>query len=304
MRDKILIEEGAFSSDRHAILGQLSWHKLDPEETLIELAPRAGEETLRLEDIEARIEALGSELSLVLWPGVQYRTGQAFDCERIVKAAHRVGSLAGFDMAHSIGNLPLRLHDWNVDFAVWCSYKYLNAGPGAIGGCFVHERHFESAPSRLSGWWGHEPQTRFQMLPEFRPASGAAGWAVSNPPIFSAAPLLASLEMFRSAGIGELRAKSLRLTAYAQRLIRERCGNEIGFVTPEAPEERGCQLSLRVAGGPRRGRRIFDALGDHGIICDWREPDVIRIAPTPFYNRFIDVFELADELAAALKEIP
>ena len=171
-----------------------------PNETLIELAPRAGEETLRIEDIEAKIEELGSELALVLWPGVQYRTGQAFDCARIARAAQAQGAIAGFDLAHAIGNLPLQLHDWDVDFAVWCSYKYLNAGPGAIGGCFVHERHFGNAPSRLSGWWGHEPQTRFQMAPEFRAAPGAAGWAVSNPPIFSAAPLLASLEMFRAAG--------------------------------------------------------------------------------------------------------
>jgi len=303
MRDKVLIESGAFSSDRHAILGQLSWHKLDPEETLVEIETRAGEETLRIEDIEAKIEELGSELALVLWPGVQYRTGQAFDCARITHAAHRAGAIAGFDMAHAIGNLPLSLHDWDVDFAVWCSYKYLNAGPGAIGGCFVHDRHFDNAPSRLSGWWGHEPKTRFQMLPEFRPAAGAAGWAVSNPPIFSAAPLLASLEMFRSADIGELRAKSSRLTAYADRMIRERVGNDIRNITPEAPEERGCQLSLRVSGGSRRGRLIFDALADHGFVCDWREPDIIRIAPAPLYNRFIDVFELVEELAAALKEI-
>ncbi len=303
MRDKVLIEAGAFSSDRHAILGQLSWHKLDPNDTLIELAPRAGEENLRIEDIEATIDSCGNELALVLWPGVQYRTGQAFDCARIASAAHRVGAIAGFDMAHAIGNLPLQLHDWDVDFAVWCSYKYLNAGPGAIGGCFVHERHFGNAPSRLSGWWGHEPQTRFQMLPDFRPALGAAGWAVSNPPIFSAAPLLASLEMFRAADIGELRAKSMRLTAYAVRLLRERVGDDIQIITPEAPEERGCQLSLRVRGGPKRGRRIFDALGDHGIVCDWREPDIIRIAPAPLYNRFMDIFELVEELAVALKEI-
>jgi kynureninase len=303
MRDKVLIEAGAFSSDRHAILGQLSWHKLDPEETLIELAPRAGEETLRIDDIEAAIDRHGNELAMVLWPGVQYRTGQAFDCARIAGAAHRVGAIAGFDMAHAIGNLPLKLHDWEADFAVWCSYKYLNAGPGAIGGCFVHERHFANAPSRLSGWWGHEAQTRFQMLPEFRPATGAAGWAVSNPPIFSAAPLIASLEMFRSADIGELRAKSIRLTAYTARLLHEHAGGDIQLITPDAPEERGCQLSLRVSGGPRRGRRIFDALGDHGIVCDWREPDIIRIAPAPLYNRFIDIFELVDELAAALKEI-
>ncbi len=301
MRDKVLIEEGAFSSDRHAILGQLSWHKLDPETTLVEIAARPGEETLRIEDIEARIAELGSELALVLWPGVQYRTGQAFDCARIARAAHAVGAVAGFDLAHAIGNLPLRLHDWDVDFAVWCSYKYLNAGPGAIGGCFVNERHFASAP-RLSGWWGHEPQTRFQMLPDFRPAPGAAGWAVSNPPIFSAAPLLASLDMFRAAGIDELRAKSMRLTAYAERLLRERV-KDIQIITPADPGQRGCQLSLRVGGGQRRGRRIFDALGDHGIVCDWREPDIIRIAPTPFYNRFVDLHELVEELADALKEI-
>jgi kynureninase len=303
MRDKILIEAGAFSSDRHAILGQLSWHKLDAEESLVELEPRAGEETLRIEDIEAAIEELDSELAMVLWPGVQYRTGQAFDCARIASAAHAQGAIAGFDLAHAIGNLPLSLHESNADFAVWCSYKYLNAGPGAIGGCFVHERHFANAPSRLSGWWGHEPQTRFQMLPEFRPALGAAGWAVSNPPIFSAAPLLASLEMIRAADITEMRAKSVRLTTYAYRLISELCGTDVHIITPEAPEDRGCQLSLRIAGGPRRGRRIFDALADHGVICDWREPDIIRIAPAPLYNRFIDVFELACELSAALKEI-
>jgi kynureninase len=303
MRDKVLIEAGAFSSDRHAVLGQFSWHKLDPNGTLIELGPREGEEILRIEDIEAAIESCGNELALVLWPGVQYRTGQAFDCARIARAAHRVGAIAGFDMAHAIGNLPLALHEWDVDFAVWCSYKYLNAGPGAIGGAFVHERHFGNTPTRLSGWWGHEPQTRFHMQPEFRPAPGAAGWAVSNPPIFSAAPLIASLEMFRSAGIGELRAKSIRLTAYAERLLRERAGNDIQIITPTATEERGCQLSLRVSGGPRRGRRIFDALGDHGMVCDWREPDIIRIAPVPLYNRFIDIFDLVEELAAALKEI-
>jgi kynureninase len=303
MRDKVLIEAGAFSSDRHAVLGQFSWHKLDPNGTLIELGPREGEEILRIEDIEAAIDRCGNELALVLWPGVQYRTGQAFDCARIARAAHRVGAIAGFDMAHAIGNLPLALHEWDVDFAVWCSYKYLNAGPGAIGGAFVHERHFGNTPTRLSGWWGHEPQTRFQMQPEFRPAAGAAGWAVSNPPIFSAAPLIASLEMFRASGIGELRAKSIRLTAYAERLLRERTGNDIQVITPTAAEERGCQLSMRVSGGPRRGRRIFDALGDHGMVCDWREPDIIRIAPVPLYNRFIDIFELVEELAAALKEI-
>jgi kynureninase len=302
-RDKILIEEGAFSSDRHAILGQLSWHKLEPETTLVEIAPRAGEDTLRTEDLESRIDELGSELALVLLPGVQYRTGQAFDIERLTRAAHHAGALAGFDLAHAIGNLPLDLHAWEVDFAVWCSYKYLNAGPGAIGGAFVHERHFANTPTRLSGWWGHEPQSRFQMAPGFRPAPGAAGWAVSNPPIFSAAPLLASLELFRAADIRELRAKSLRLTAYAESLLRARVGDDVRILTPSAPDERGCQLSLRIAGGARRGRRVFDSLGSRGIVCDWREPDLIRIAPAPLYNRFVDVFDFVDGFARALKEI-
>jgi kynureninase len=303
MRDKILIEEGAFSSDRHAVLGQIGWHQLNPDETLVEIAPRAGEETLRIEDIEAKINELGSSLALVLWPGVQYRTGQAFDVARITRAAQAAGAVAGFDLAHAIGNLPLSLHDWNVDFAVWCSYKYLNAGPGAIGGAFVHDKHFAREPHRLSGWWGHDSKTRFQMKPGFEPADGAAGWAVSNPPIFSAAPLLASLELFRAAGIDELRAKSLRLTAYAERLLREQVWRDVQIITPADPAQRGAQLSLRVSGGQRRGRRIFDALGDHGIVCDWREPDLIRIAPCPFYNRFVDVHELVEELAAALKEI-
>src|SRR5690349_5297522 len=303
MRDKVLIEEGAFPSDRHAVLGQLAWHKLDPDETLVEIAPRAGEETLRIEDIEAKITELGAELALVLWPGVQYRTGQNFDLARIARAAQAVGATAGFDLAHSIGNVPLQLHDWGVDFAVWCSYKYLNAGPGAIGGAFVHEKHFAAEPPRLSGWWGHDPKTRFQMGPDFEPAAGAAGWAVSNPPILSAAPLIASLDMFRAAGIEELRAKSLRLTAYAEKLVNGRALQDVQIITPANPDERGCQLSLRVQGGARRGRRVFDALGDHGIICDWREPDVIRVTPVPFYNRFVDVHEFVEELADALKEI-
>jgi kynureninase len=303
MRDKVLIEAGAFSSDRHAVLGQLSWHKLEEEQALVEIEPRNGEETLRIEDIEAKIAELGPELALVLWPGVQYRTGQYFDCARITRAAHEVGAIVGFDMAHAIGNVPLALHEWGVDFAAWCSYKYLNAGPGAIAGCFIHERHFGNTPTRLSGWWGHEPKTRFQMLPAFQPAAGAAGWAVSNPPIFSAAPLLASLEMFREAGIEELRAKSVRLTRYTECLLHERCGQEIRIITPEAREERGAQLSFRVNGGPKRGRRVFDALAVKGIVCDWREPDIIRIAPVPFYNRFIDLYEFVEEMVTALREI-
>ena len=212
-----------------------------------------------------------------LWPGVQYRTGQAFDCARITRAAHDAGAIAGFDMAHAIGNLPLALHEWDVDFAVWCSYKYLNAGPGAIGGAFMHERHFGNAPSRLSGWWGHEPQTRFQMAPEFRPATGAAGWAVSNPPIFSAAPLLASLEMFRAADIGELRAKSVRLTAYAERMMRERTGKDVQIITPEAAEERGCSSVLRVERRP--------ATRPAHLRCARRSRHRLRLARTGHHPR-------------------
>lgn len=303
MRDKVLIEEGAFSSDRHAVLGQLGWHGLDAEHTLVEIAPRTGEDALRIEDIEAKIAELGPELALVLWPGVQYRTGQAFDCARIARAAHEVGAIAGFDLAHAVGNIPLNLHDWDVDFAVWCSYKYLNAGPGAIGGAFVHEKHFAQQPNRLSGWWGHDPKSRFQMAPEFVPAAGAAGWAVSNPPIFSAAPLIASLDLFRAAGMEELRAKSLRLTAYAERLLLEHVRRDVQIITPTDPAQRGAQLSVRVIGGHRRGRRVFDALSDRGVVCDWREPDIIRVTPVPLYNRFVDVHSFVEELASALKEI-
>ena len=206
-------------------------------------------------------------------------------------------------MAHAIGNLPLQLHEWNIDFAVWCSYKYLNAGPGAIGGCFVHEKHFENSPARLSGWWGHEAQTRFQMLPEFRPATGAAGWAVSNPPIFSAAPLLASLEVFRSAGMDELRAKSMRLTAYAERLLAERAGTQLEIITP-APRRRARLPALRAhCRRPAPRPAHLRCAARQGIVCDWREPDIIRIAPVPLYNRFVDVFELVEALATALKEI-
>ena len=304
MRDKVLIEAGAFSSDRHAILGQLSWHKLDPEDTLVELAPRAGEETLRIEDIEAKIEELGSELALVLWPGVQYRTGQAFDCARITArracagrhrrvrhgACHRQSAAAAARLGCRFRGVVL--------------VQISERRPRRDRRCFVHERHFGNAPSRLSGWWGHEPQTRFQMLPEFRPATGAAGWAVSNPPIFSAAPLhrLArhvSRRRHRRAAREVRAAHGLHRAAAARARRRRRADHHARRLPKSAAASSACACS----GGPRRGRRIFDALGDHGIVCDWREPDIIRIAPAPLYNRFIDIFDFVEELAAALKEI-
>jgi kynureninase len=298
-RRKILIESGAFSSDRHAVASQIAWHGLDPATDLIELAPAAGEDLIAPSAIEQCLEQQGASIALVLWPGVQFRTGQAFDLKRLCAAAHRAGAIAGIDLAHSIGNMPLSLHDDGADFAVWCSYKYLNAGPGAIGGVFVHERHVDSRP-RLSGWWGHDVATRFQMKPEFRANTGAAGWAVSNPSIFAAAPLVASLALFQEAGIERLREKSVELTGYLEFLL-DRLGSAIRLITPRQAEERGCQLSFRIP-GPGRGAKVFQWLTANGVACDWREPDVIRASPIPLYNSFEDVFRFAGKLKQALEQ--
>lgn len=302
-RTRVLIEAGAFSSDRQVVVSQLRWHGLDPAANLVELAPRTGEELLRIEDIEARIAAEGARLALVLWPGVQYRTGQAFELARIARAARATGALLCADLAHAIGNVPLSLHADDVDCAAWCSYKYLNAGPGAIGGLFLHRRHHPAvAAAGLHGWWGHEAQTRFRMEPGFRPAPGAAALALSNPPIFSSAPLRASLAQFRRAGMQALRAKSLRLTAYLEELLQRRCGGQLLQVTGRDPAARGAQLSLRVCGARERARAVFDALAPRGLIADWREPDIIRIAPVPLYNSFDDAWRASDLLAAVLRE--
>jgi kynureninase len=299
-RRRILIEAGAFSSDRHAVASQIAWRGLEPREALIELAPPAGTDTIPEESIETYLEEHGDEVSLVLWPGVQYRTGQAFDLGRIAQAAHRAGCVAGFDLAHSIGNVSHALHEVEADFAVWCSYKYLNAGPGAIGGCFVHERHDRP---HLAGWWGHEQSTRFQMGPEFHAAAGTAGWQISNPPILAAAPLIASLALFEQAGLQNLRQKSVALTGYLEYLL-DRLAPDIELITPRAVESRGCQLSVRVAGPRGRGQRVFDALTSLGVIGDWREPDTIRLAPIPLYNSFADAFRGAEALAQALRQQP
>jgi kynureninase len=303
-RVRILIEAGAFSSDRHAVASQLRWHGQSPETALIELAPEPGAEGVSENAIEACLERHGAEVALVLWPGVQFRTGQAFDLARIVRAAHRAGAVAGLDLAHSIGNMPLALHECGADFAVWCSYKYLNAGPGAIGGCFVHQRHLDSgAPSsRLHGWWGHEAATRFRMEPRFEAERGAAAWQISNPPILAAAPLIASLKLFQEAGIERLRAKSVALTGFLEELLRP-LEPSVELITPRDPGSRGCQLSLRIVGTQSRGRRVLDRLTELGVICDWRDPDVIRVAPVPLYNGFEDVFTFSERLARALREI-
>ncbi len=301
-RHRVLIEAGAFPSDRHIVTSQLHWHGFDPAAALVELAPRPGEDTLRHGDIEATIEAQHGQLALVLWPGVQYRTGQAFDLQRIARSAQRAGAQVGFDVAHSIGNLPLALHDSNADFAAWCSYKYLNAGPGAIGGAFVHERHAADLTlPRLSGWWSHEAATRFRMSSELRLAPGAAGWQVSNPPVLSAAPLLASLECFSAAGMSQLRAKSLQLSAYLEFSLKTLCGEAIEILTPADPQQRGCQLSIRVRGDTARARRVHAALDAAGVITDWREPDTIRLAAVPLYNGYADALRGAQQLALALR---
>ncbi|GAC1663944.1 MAG: kynureninase [Steroidobacteraceae bacterium] len=308
-RTKILIETGAFSSDRHAVASQIAWHGLDPATHLIELAPRAGEDLVTEAALEACIAKHGDEIAVVLWPGVQFRTGQAFDRARIARAARQHGCVVGFDLADSIGNLPLALHDSGADFAVWCSSKYLNGGPGAIGGCFVAARHAQAQPrtqhsggvpgARLAGWWGHEPQTRFLMEPQFRAAAGASAWQISNPPILSATPLIASLAIFMEAGMHELRAKSVALTDFMDTLVR-RLEPQVHILTPGTSAARGCQLSIRVADGARRGRAVFEALLGRGIVCDWRTPDIIRAAPVPLYNRFEEVAHFAQTLGEIL----
>ena len=296
-RPAILIEAGAFPSDRHAVESQIRLHGFDPATDLIEVQPDEAAGTLSMDAIAAAIEQHGPRLALVLWPGVQYRTGQAFDLAAITRLAHAQGAVAGLDLAHAVGNLPLSLHDDGADFAVWCHYKYVNAGPGAVAGCFVHERHGASNLPRLAGWWGHEVATRFRMAPEFVPSAGAEGWQLSNPPVLALAPLRASLEQFdRAGGMAVLRAKSEKLTGFLDSLVRRRLGDVLEIITPAEPARRGAQLSLRVAGGRQRGRELFDYLRDTGILGDWREPDVIRISPAPLYNRYSDVLRFVEEV--------
>lgn len=300
-RHRILIEGSAFPSDRYAANSQIRFHGFDPDTSLLELAPSAGHGGLDMDEVEAVIRSEGERLALVLLPGVQYYSGQAFDMERLTHAAHAVGAVAGFDLAHATGNLPLQLHDWDVDFAVWCNYKYMNAGPGAVAGCFVHARHAHTfALPRFAGWWGHDKATRFRMQPEFAPMPGAEGWQVSNPPILALAPLLASLEIFDAAGMARLREKSLRLTGYLEFLLDERLAEAVEIITSRNPAERGCQLSLRITGTRSRAREIFTRLEQTGVTADWREPDVLRVAPVPLYNTYTDVFQFVEKLAQVL----
>ena len=292
-RPAILLEAGSFPSDRYALESQVRFHGFDPATDLIEVEPDAPDGTVSMAAIEHAIATHGHRLALVLWPGVQYRTGQAFDLGAITRLAHAVGAIAGFDLAHAVGNLPLRLHDDGADFAVWCHYKYLNAGPGAVAGAFVHERHARTQRPRFAGWWGNDEATRFRMGPAFTPTPGADGWQLSNPPILGLAPLRASLALFDRATLPALRAKSERLTGYLEQLIDADLRDVLQVVTPRDAARRGCQLSLRVAGGRTRGRALFEFLAARGVLGDWREPDVIRISPVPLYNTFGDVLRFA-----------
>jgi len=299
-RYKIICEAGAFPSDQYMFESQLKFHGLNPDEALIELAPRAGENTLRHEDIEQAIRDCGDQLALVMMGGVQYYTGQYFNLPAITKVAHEVGALAGFDLAHAFGNVPLSLHDWEVDFATWCSYKYLNSGPGNVSGIYVHERFAnETDLPRFAGWWGHNEGERFLMKKGFQPMPGADGWQLSNVNVIATAAHLASLEIFHKVGMEALRAKSLKLTAFMESVVNELSGSEGIFeiITPAEPANRGCQLSIFCH---KNGKALFDALTAEGVIADWREPNVIRVAPVPLYNTFEDVYHFGRILKEAL----
>jgi kynureninase len=301
-RYKILTEAGAFPSDQYALESQLQFHGLNPATSLIELHPRSGEHTLRTEDIIDAIGKHGSSLALVLFGAVQYYTGQFFDIKAITNASREVGATVGFDLAHAIGNVPLDLHKDEVDFAVWCSYKYLNSGPGGIAGAFVHEKHATALElPRFAGWWGHDEDERFQMKKGFKPMSGVDGWQLSNVPVLQAAAHLASLKIFDQAGIRRIRAKSVQLTGYLEFLLRElnKGNNHFEIITPQDSSARGSQLSILVR---ERGNKIFERLIKNGVIADWREPNVIRVAPAPLYNSFEDVFRFAEIFKNSLNE--
>jgi len=292
-RPVLLMEAGAFPSDRYALESQVRFHGFDPLDALVEVEPDNADGTFSMAAIERAIAEHGPRLAAIVWPGVQYRTGQAFDLKEIARLGHAAGAVVGFDLAHAVGNLPLRLHDADADFAVWCHYKYMNAGPGAVAGCFVHERHARTDRPRFAGWWGNDASVRFRMGPQFSATPGADGWQLSNPPILGLAPLRASLEQFDRATLPALRTKSEALTGYLEALIDAELRDVLQVLTPREPARRGCQLSLRVIGGRERGRELFDFLASRGVQGDWREPDVIRIAPVPLYNRFADVLRFA-----------
>ncbi len=299
-RRKILTETRPFPSDTYAFASQIAFHGGDPEMDLVEVQAREGEHTLRTEDIVAKIQELGDELALVCFGGVNFYTGQAFDMPAITKAAHEAGAIAGFDLAHAAGNLYLKLHDWNVDFACWCSYKYLNSGPGSVAGAFVHQRHLGKGLPLFAGWWGHDKSERFKMERTFKPMPTAEAWQVSNAPVFSMAVHRVALEQFDRADMSRLRDKSERLTAYLEFNITEAANatnTNLEIITPSDPAQRGAQLSILVHG---HGKGLHDELTRRGVVADWREPNVIRVAPVPMYNSFEDVWRLGQILGQCL----
>ncbi len=297
-RKKILIEADAFPSDRYAVASQIKFHGGNPEVDLITWSPIDGEHTPRVSDLEDLLTEHGDDIALIMIGAVNYYTGQFFDLKQIATMGHAAGCVVGFDCAHGAGNVDLQLHDSGADFAVWCTYKYLNSGPGSLGGCFVHERHAQddSLP-RFTGWWGHNKATRFKMRDEFEPMYGADGWQLSNPPILSMAAIRASLDIFAEAGFEQLLTKSEQLTNYLESLLMQIGGDRISIITPKDPTDRGCQLSLAVKNADKS---LFDAISAKGVIADWREPDVIRIAPAPLYNSFLDCWRFVEVLKSEL----
>ncbi len=299
-RFKILIESDAFPSDRYAVESQIKWHGYDPKEALLELRPREGEQLIRHEDIEALLEEQGSEIALIMLGGVNYYTGQFFPAKQIAELGHRHGCIVGFDYAHGAGNIDLQLHDSGLDFAVWCTYKYMNAGPGSMAGCFVHERHARDFDRpRFAGWWGHDKETRFNMRYGFMPMTGAEGWQLSNPPILSLAAIRASLDIFNEVGMEALTKKSRALTGYLEFLVDNLEDDQIRMITPRDPAERGCQLSIQLRNADRQ---LHKTLTERGVISDWREPDVIRVAPVPLYNTFREVYNFVAILQSILQQ--
>lgn len=301
-RYKILCEAKAFPSDQYALQAQAKMHGFDPDDAIVEVHPRPGEKTIREEDIVERIYELGESLCTVMIGAVNYFTGQYFDLKAISDAAHQAGASAGFDLAHAMGNVPVKLHDWNVDFAAWCSYKYLNSGPGAVAGIFVHEKHHKRDLVRQAGWWGHDKNARFQMAPAFAPMASAEAWQQSNAPVFNMAIHRVSLELFDEAGLENLRDKSEKLTgflAFVIANISQATNTDLEIITPREPERRGCQVSI-VAHG--HGKKLFDGLTRNGVVADWREPNVIRVAPVPLYNSFEDVYRFGEILKKLLKQ--
>lgn len=300
---KILCEAKAFPSDQYALATQAELHGLDPKEVIVEVAPRNGEHLIRHEDILAKITELGDELALVMLGGVNYYSGQVFDMQGITAAAHRVGAMVCFDLAHAVGNIELQLHDWQVDVAMWCSYKYLNSGPGAVAGVFVHEKHAQNTTlPRFGGWWGHDKQERFKMEPDFRPMPTAEGWQLSNAPVFSMAVHRAALDLFDRTNMKELRAKSELLTGYFEYVVEQVSerneGKDFEIITPREKQWRGGQVSILAHG---TGRALYEKLMAQGVVVDFREPNVIRCAAVPMYNSFLDVFHFGEALENALK---